>query len=57
MKEIKLSEIKERCNTPEAKLNKRRISTYVRSQKDFKPGRKRPKDTEEANILAGFKRK
>jgi hypothetical protein len=57
MKEMRLSEIKERCNSSEAKLKKELIRTYVRSKPDFSPGRKRSKDIDEARILAGFKRK
>lgn len=57
MKEIRLSQIKERCNSFEAKLKKGQIKTYVRSQPGFSPGRKRPKDIGELRILPGFKRK
>lgn len=52
MRKMKLREIVQRTDTPEFRAREEKIRNYVRSQPDYKPGRKRPKDPEEEKILS-----
>ncbi len=57
MREINLSEIKKKSNSLEVSEKDRRISNFVKSQTNYSPGRKRPRDPGETKILSRFKRK
>ncbi len=57
MREIRLEEIQNVCNSPAGLRIKRQVSDYVRSKPGFNPERKRPRNPEEAKILNSFKRK
>jgi hypothetical protein len=57
MREIRLEEIQNVCNSPAGLRIKKQVCDYVRSIPGFNPERKRPKNPEEAKILNSFKRK
>lgn len=57
MREIKLSEIRKKCNSPDVIVKDKLIRNSVRSEPNYNPGRKRPKDPDEQRILARFKLK
>ncbi len=57
MREIRLEEIQNVCNSPAGLRIKRQVSDYVRSKPGFNLERKRPRNPEEAKILDNFKRK
>jgi len=57
MREIRLEEIQNVCNSPAGQRIKRQVRAYVRSKPGFNPERKRPRNPEEAKILNSFTRK
>jgi len=57
MREIRLEEIQNVCNSPAGLRIKRQVRDYVRSKPGFNPERKRPRNPEEAKILNSFTRK
>jgi len=57
MREIRLKEIQNVCNSPAGLKIKRQVRGYVRSKPGFNPERKRPRNLEEAKILNSFTRK
>jgi len=57
MREIRLKEIQNVCNSPAGLKIKRQVREYVRSKPGFNPERKRPRNLEEAKILNSFTRK
>ena len=57
MREVKMEEIKQVCNSPAGLRIKRQVRDYVRSKPGFDPERKRPRNPKEDKILDSFKRK
>jgi len=57
MRQIRLEEIQNVCNSPAGLRIKRQVSANVRSKPGFNPERKRPRKLEEAKILNSFTRK
>ncbi len=57
MREIRLEEIQNICNSPAGLRIKKQVRDYVRSKPGFNPERKRPRNPEEAKILNSFTRK
>lgn len=57
MREIRLKDIQGVCKSPAGNRVKKQISVYMSSNPDYHPGRKRPRNQEEAEILKSFSRK